>query len=63
MSENCREYHEHEDNEGLAPLGGGGFLVGYVDDVHGRGAKECPEYVPTRHELAKLAAHWYEEIL
>ena len=36
------------DNEGLEPLGIG---------------VECPEYVPTRHELLELARYWYEKRL
>ena len=65
MTDMIREYHENEDNKDLAPIAAkDGFLVfGYIDIVNGRGAKECAEYVLTRHELIQLAAHWYEEIL
>lgn len=37
--------------------------VGYVDEVNGPGAKECPDYVPTQHELRELAKYWMREKL
>ena len=31
---------------------------GYVNIMHGSGAKEVPGFVPTRHELIHLVEHW-----
>ena len=33
---------------------------GYVNIIHGSGAKEVPGFVPTRHELIHLVEHWAE---
>ena len=42
------------------PLQGGGIVIGAVDEVNGRGALAVPAFVPTRHELLLLYAHWAE---
>ncbi len=44
----------------LAPLKGGGLIIGYVDEIHGEGGVE---YKPTRYELLVVARHWAELIL
>ena len=44
----------------VAPLRGRGFVIGAVDEVNGRGALAVPAFVPTRHELLLLYAHWAE---
>jgi hypothetical protein len=36
--------------------------VGWVDEVHGKGAIEEAGFVPTRHELLQLLQYWYERI-
>jgi hypothetical protein len=51
--------------DGLDPLAfavvaGGGFRIGFVEEIHGEGGRPCPEYVPTRHELMILFRHWAE---
>lgn len=46
----------------VAPIGGKGMVIGYVEDIHGDGGVECEEYKPTRHELQALATHWAKEI-
>ena len=44
----------NRDNELLHPWG----AFGNVDEVNGRGAKEIPNFVATRHELFQLAKYW-----
>src|SRR5690242_15720874 len=34
------------------------YVVGYVDEIHGEGGKECPGFVATHHELRQLARIW-----
>jgi hypothetical protein len=41
---------------------GPGFVIGFVEEVHGDAGRPEPEYVPTRHELAVLAAHWARKV-
>ena len=36
--------------------------MGWVDEVHGKGAIEEAGFVPTRHELLQLLQYWYERI-
>ena len=55
------ELNRNINNEGLEPLGGSRFVIGYVDEVNGWGSRECPGYVPTRHELLVLAEYWAKE--
>ena len=50
------------DTEGLGYLPGPG-RVGCVDEVNGDGARPCPDYVPTRHELMELARYWLAQRL
>ncbi len=54
---------KNKDNNYLMPLRGRGFLIGAVDEVNGRGAKEVPDFVPTRHELLQLLNFWVKEAL
>ncbi len=45
----------------VAPWGKPGhFVVGYVDEVNGRGAVAVPEFTATRYELLVLLKHWAE---
>jgi hypothetical protein len=48
------------DNADLQPLAGPNFRIGLVE-VNGEGAREVPEFIPTRAELVELAKH-YESI-
>jgi hypothetical protein len=48
----------NRDNAGLGPRNAGGVLIGCVEDVNGNGAREVPEFVPTRAELLELVKHW-----
>jgi hypothetical protein len=47
----------------LAPLKGGGLIIGYVDEIHGEGGVECGAYKFTRYELLLVAGYWAEQIL
>ncbi len=38
----------------------GRFVVGYVDEVNGRGAIAVPEFTATRYELLVLLKYWAE---
>ncbi len=38
----------------------GRFVVGYVDEVNGRGAVAVPEFTASRYELLVLLKHWAE---
>lgn len=67
MSVNSKEVAEVEetypvvrnaDNDSLGPSGGYGFIIGYVDEVNGRGAEEIQGFLATRHELIQLAKYW-----
>lgn len=51
-----------EDSDWLvAPRGKPGhFVVGYVDEVNGRGALAVPDFTATRYELLVLLKHWAE---
>lgn len=51
------------DNKDLMPFGGNGCIVGYVDEINGRGAEEVAGFLPTRHELIMLVKYWAERIL
>ncbi len=43
----------------VAPWGKpGAFVVGFVDEVNGRGAVAVPEFTATRYELFVLLKHW-----
>jgi hypothetical protein len=55
------DWEDGDDREGLGYSGGVGFTIGYVDEVNGRGSTECPDYRPSRHELAILARHWFRK--
>ena len=45
----------------IAPWGKPGyFVVGYVDEVNGRGAVAVPEFTASRYELLVLLKHWAE---
>lgn len=44
--------------ECIAPMIGGGMRIGFVDEIHGRGALEVPEFIPSRHELLMLLKCW-----
>ena len=45
----------------VAPWGKpGDFVMGYVDEVNGRGAVAVPEFTATRYELLVLLKHWAE---
>jgi hypothetical protein len=44
------------DNADLQPLAGPNFRIGLVDKVNGEGAREVPEFIPTRAELVELAS-------
>ena len=41
----------------------GAIVIGYVDEIHGRGARECPQFVPTEHELVELVKYWHRQIV
>jgi hypothetical protein len=58
MTDRQYSIHRNADNEDLMPRSAGRFLIGYVDEVHGPGAREIPGYVPTRDELTLLVEHW-----
>ena len=47
----------------IAPLVGGGFAVGYVDEIHGEGGVEIESFNPTRHEVLQLVKHYAQAIL
>lgn len=51
----------NRDNEDLPPRMVDRFAVGYVEEVNGAGAREVPEYIPTRHELLELVKYWETE--
>ncbi len=45
----------------VAPWGKpGAFVVGFVDEVNGRGAVAVPEFTASRYELLVLLKHWAE---
>lgn len=48
----------NEDNRDLQPLYGGNLTIGFVDEVNGSGAREVPEFTPTKAELLELVKHW-----
>jgi len=48
----------NEDSLGLEPLYAGNFVIGFVDAVNGPGAREVPEFKPTRAELLELIKYW-----
>ena len=50
-------------NQDPGPLLERGLVIGHVDEVNGKGAKEMSGFVPTRHELLELARHWLEKVL
>jgi hypothetical protein len=52
------ELVQNEFNRTLQPLGDERILIGYVEEVNGPGARERPEFVPTRHELLEIAKYW-----
>jgi hypothetical protein len=52
------ELNKNSDNHSLAPMGGNGFMTGWVDEVNGWGAREIDEFVVTRHELLHLVEFW-----
>ena len=50
-----------DSDESVAPMGRpGGWVVGRVDEVNGRGAVAVPEFTATRYELFVLLKHWAE---
>ena len=48
----------NKDNLDLQPSYAGNFVIGFVDEVNGPGAREVPEFKPTRAELLELIKHW-----
>ena len=53
----------NRDNEDFQPIIVGRFVVGHVENVNGDGAREVPEYIPTRSELLELLKYWESEYL
>jgi hypothetical protein len=51
------------DNEGLGFTQIGQCSIGFVDEISGTGAAECPTFVPTHKELLELARYWSRELL
>jgi hypothetical protein len=51
----------NRETEGLGVMNDGRFMNGSVDEINGRGGEEAPEFVATRHELERLAVHWWTE--
>jgi hypothetical protein len=51
------------DNLDLQPLCAGGFTIGFVNEVNGPGAREVPQYTPTRAELLELIKYWESKFL
>jgi len=50
---------ENADNMYLQPFAGCGF----VEEVNGPGAREVPEFTPTKAELLVLVKHWQKTFL
>ena len=46
------------DNADLGAGGGGPFVFGFVDEVNGPKAAECPDFTPTIHEALELVKYW-----
>jgi hypothetical protein len=44
--------------ECIAPIRAGVFVIGLIDEIHGRGALEVPEFIPSQYELMLLVKHW-----
>jgi len=51
------------DNEGLGFTQIGQCSIGFVDEISGTGAAECPTFVATHKELLELARYWARELL
>lgn len=51
------------DNADLMPLGSPQILIGCVGDVNGEGARDFPQFVPTRAELLELLKFWEDVFL
>jgi hypothetical protein len=58
-----RSKGSNRDTAGLGTMAVGPFVVGGVDAINSENGKEMPEFVPTRHELKKLAEYWALERL
>src|SRR5262249_50194325 len=41
----------------------GPFTMGFVEEIHGEQGRPVPEYIPTKHELTILAAHWATQVI
>jgi hypothetical protein len=63
METKKRTIAKNSDNDFLLPSGNERFVVGYVEEVNGAGAKEIAGYIPTRHELIQLVKYWYGQFL
>ena len=57
------ELPELPDNEDLEPIVTKNMLIGCYSEINGSDAVACPEHVPTRHELLRLAHYWYDRIV
>ncbi len=55
--------NRNDSNDGLGVVRTGGLVIGFVDAVNGPGARPCPEFVPTRHEVLEIARYWGSELL
>jgi hypothetical protein len=58
MSNNITSSIVNADNRDLQPLSDHGITIGFVDEVNGPGAREVPEFTPTRTELLELVKYW-----
>ena len=63
MNSHVKHVVHNADNDGLGPVAGNGFVIGYVDKVNGPGSAEHPDFVCTCHELRQLVKYWTREIL
>ena len=41
----------------------GPITIGFVEEIHGEQGRPVPEYLPTKHELTILAAHWAKQVI
>src|SRR5664280_1563309 len=58
-----RSVGNNRDSQGIGVIRLGHSTVGYVEEISGEEGKECPEFVPTRHEIMRVARYWIDECL